>query len=130
MSENFGSVMLSEVQGAILMVVDSRAKAENAIVPTNVYLLEPKTSFVPLKSGPYTADELCVMAQQYYMKNNGFFPPKADVTKNADGSFTIHLYEVVDLDGITHTATSAWYTVDSFGSGTDDIYETPVDLTE
>ena len=129
-SENFGSVMLSEVQGAILMVVDSRAKAENAIVPTNVYLLEPKTSFVPLKSGPYTADELGVMAQQYYMKNNGFFPPKADVTKNADGSFTIHLYEVVDLDGITHTATSAWYTVDSFGSGTDDIYETPVDLTE
>ena len=125
----FNSIMLSDVEGAILMIVDSNARGNDAVISSNVYLFEPKTSFVPLKSGPFTADELGVMAQQYYMKNHGFFPPKADVEQNADGSFTIHLYEVVDLDGVKHTATSAWYTVDRYGVGADDIYETPVNLT-
>ena len=64
------------------------------------------------------------------MKNHGFFPPKVDVEKTKDGNFTIHLYEVVDLDGVKHTATSAWYTVDRYGVGADDIYETPVNLTK
>ena len=128
-SWKFNSIMLSDVEGAILLIVDSNARGNDAVISSNVYLFEPKTSFVPLKSGPFTADELGVMAQQYYMKNHGFFPPKADVEQNADGSFTIHLYEVVDLDGVKHTATSAWYTVDRYGVGADDIYETPVNLT-
>ena len=128
-SDSFRSLMLSDVEGAILMVAESDARSGNVIIPSNVYLFEPKTFFVPLKSGPYTADELGVMAQQYYMKNHGFFPPKADVEQNKDGSFTIHLYEVVDLDGVKHTATSAWYTVNAYGVGADDIYETPVILT-
>jgi hypothetical protein len=128
-SDQFNSLMLSDVEGAILMVVDSNAMSGGVFIPTNVYLFEPKTSFVPEKSGPFTAEELAVMGQWYYMKNNGFFPPKADVKQNADGSFTIHLYEVVDLDGVKHTATSAWYTVDQYGVGADDIYETPVNLT-
>ncbi|MBO7669950.1 MAG: hypothetical protein J6S60_05110 [Oscillospiraceae bacterium] len=128
-SGSFRSLMLSDVEGAILMVAESDARSGNVIIPSNVYLFEPKTFFVPLKSGPFTADELGVMAQQYYMKNHGFFPPKADVEQNKDGSFTIHLYEVVDLDGVKHTATSAWYTVNAYGVGADDIYETPVILT-
>ena len=128
-SSKFNSLRLSEVEGALLMVADSNVKGSNAIIPTNVYLFEPKTSFVPLKSGPFTAEELGVMAQQYYMKNNGFFPPEAEVEANRDGSFTIHLYEVVDQDGVKHTATSAWYTVDQYGVGANDIFETPVDLT-
>ncbi|MBR4473638.1 MAG: hypothetical protein IKS55_08355 [Oscillospiraceae bacterium] len=129
-SGQFNSLMLSEVEGAILLVANSNASGSGAIIPSSVYMFEPKTSFVPLKSGPYTAEELGVMAQQYYMKNHGFFPPKADVEQNKDGSFTIHLYEVVDLDGVKHTATSAWYTVDQYGVGADDIYETPVNLTK
>ena len=129
-SGQFNSLMLSEVEGAILLVANSNASGSGAIIPSSVYMFEPKTSFVPLKSGPYTADELGVMAQQYYMKNHGFFPPKADVEQNKDGSFTIHLYEVVNLDGVKHTATSAWYTVDQYGVGADDIYETPVNLTK
>lgn len=128
-SDSFRSLMLSDVEGAILMVAESNPRSGRVIMPSNVYLFEPATTFVPLKSGPFTADELGVMAQQYYMKNHGFFPPKADVEQNKDGSFTVHLYEVVDLDGVKHTATSAWYTVDAYGVGADDIYETPVILT-
>ena len=129
-SWKFNSLMLSDVEGAVLMIVDSNARGDDAVISSNVYLFEPKTSFIPLKSGPYTADELGVMAQQYYMKNHGFFPPKADVEKTNDGRFTIHLYEVIEQDGVKHTATSAWYTVDQYGVGADDIYETPVNLTK
>ena len=50
------------------------------------------------------------------------------MTDNEDGSFTVHLYEVVDLDGDTHTATSAWYTVDEYGVGQDDITGKAIDL--
>ena len=129
-SDEFNSVSLSEVEGAVIMVVNSKAGAEGVFIPSNVYLFEPKTSFVPLKNGPYTAKELGSMAQQYYLKNNGFFPPEADVERKADGSFTVHLYEIVDLDGVSHTATSAWYTVDEYGVGQDDILGTPVILNK
>ncbi|MBQ6518992.1 MAG: hypothetical protein IJI14_09740 [Anaerolineaceae bacterium] len=44
-------------------------------------------------------------------------------------SFSVHLYEVVyNADGSTHTATSAWYTVDGAGRGTDDITGNSIDL--
>jgi hypothetical protein len=125
----FNTLMLSDVEGAVLLVVDSNAMSGSAFIPSNVYLFEPKTTFTSLKSGPFTAEELGVLSQWHYMKENGFFPPKADVEQNKDGSFTVHLYEVVNMDGVKHTATSAWYTVNEYGVGVDDIYETPVDLT-
>ncbi len=127
-SDHFRSLKLSSVEGAVLLTSDSRARGSDAVVPSGTYLFEPRTSFAPLSEGPFTAEELGVMAQQYYMKSSGFFPPEAEVEANSDGSFTIHLYEVVELDGISHTATSAWYTVDAYGAGSDVIYETPVDL--
>ena len=93
-----------------------------------MYLFEPRTYLLPADNGPYTEKELGRWAQIYYFEHNGFFPPKADVERNADGSFTVHLYEVVKQDGVSHTATSAWYTVDAYGSGTDDITGRSVEL--
>ena len=80
-------------------------------IMTGCYLFEPRTFFRPLSDGPYTGEELARMAQLRYFVKTGFYPPEAEAVKNADGSFTIHLYEVVTLDGVSHTATSAWYTV-------------------
>ena len=90
--------------------------------------LVPRTYPLPEKEGPYSAEELGRWAQIFYFRKNGFFPPEAEVTANTDGTFTIHLFEIVDLDGEAHTATSAWLTVDAYGVGTDDIMEERVDL--
>ena len=132
-SDWFESLTLTEVQGAILMDVQrdesTLAGGADDNILTDVYLLEPRTYLIPLSDGPFTPEELASMAQRCYFENSGFYPPEADVEDNGDGTFTIHLYEVVDLgEGDTHTATSAWYTVDEYGVGTDDIYSTPVDL--
>jgi len=79
----------------------------------------------------YTAAELGKLAQKYYKKKNDFYPPQADVTKNSDGTFTIHLYEKVDNgDGTYHTATSAWYRVNEYGAGKNEITNEKVDITE
>ena len=52
------------------------------------------------------------------------------LTDNGDGTYTIQLYENVDLgEGESHTATSAWYTVDTYGVGIDEITGRTVDLT-
>ena len=105
---------------------------------TGTYLMRPvgvridpdtkRSSLRPEKDGPYAPEELAAWAQIHYFCTFGFFPPEADVTANADGSFSIHLYEVVDLDGQKHTATSAWYTVDAYGIGRNEITEEPVSL--
>ena len=69
------------------------------------------------------------MAKAYYEKSSGFLPPEATCTANDDNTYTIQLYEIVDDgDGAYHTATSAWYTVDKSGSGTDDILGTSIQL--
>ena len=71
------------------------------------------------------------MAQMYYYRHNNYYPPEADVEDNEDGSFSVHLYEIVNNgDGTYHTATSAWYTVDASGIGTDDIFGNHVDLKQ
>ena len=131
-SDWFESLTLTEVEGAILMNVKRDEKtlaggAEDNIL-TGTYLFEPHSYLLPADSGPYTADELAQWAQIYYFRHSGFFPPKADAEKNADGSYTVHLYEVVKLDGVSHTATSAWYTVDAYGTGTDDITGRAIEL--
>ncbi len=80
------------------------------------------------EKGPFTPEELAAWAQISYFRNTGFFPPEKEAAENDDGTVTIHLFEIVDLDGITHTATSAWYTVDRFGLGSNDITGEEVDL--
>lgn len=100
-------------------------------------LLAGKYWMIPKSEGPqkessdegYTPEELCDMAQDYYNRHNGYYPPEADWTEE-NGLYTIHLYEVVDNgDGTTHTATSAWYEVDKYGKGTDIIMGNEVDLS-
>lgn len=128
----FESLTLHEVQGAVMMNVkrDESTLAGGAgdNILTGVYMFEPRTYLLPESEGPYTAEELAAWAQIYYFTHNGFFPPMAEVEENADGSFTIHLFEVVELGGITHTATSAWYTVDEYGDGVNGITEQEISL--
>lgn len=65
----------------------------------------------------------------YYKRLSGYYPPEAEVEDHGDGTYTVHLYEIVnDGDNAWHTATSAWYTVDAAGVGIDDIFGTAVDL--
>ncbi len=131
-SDWFESLILNEVQGAIIMDVErdesTLAGGADDNILTGVYMLEPRTYLVSPEEGPFTPNELAELAQRYYFEDYGFFPPEADVEDNGDGTYTIHLYEIVDLDGLTHTATSAWYTVDEYGVGTDDLRGQDIDL--
>ena len=89
---------------------------------TGEYILKPREEKTP--------EQLCVLAQEYYKRNYDFYPPEAAFTDNGDGTYTIQLYENVDLgEGESHTATSAWYTVDTYGVGIDEITGRTVDLT-
>ena len=88
----------------------------------------PKLALRPLRDGPYTPEELGQSARIYYFNNTGYYPTHVDTDVNQDGSITIHLYEVVNTDGVSHTATSAWYTVDAYGDGTDDIFGNAISL--
>ena len=82
-------------------------------------------------SRTYTPEELCKMAQDYYNRHYNYYPPVADYETKEGGKYQIHLYEIVDDgNGYTHTATSAWYTVDAHGIGTNDISGEAVDLTK
>ena len=121
----FQSIVLSRVQTSFLLSVkrDESTLAGGAgdNILTGIYTFDAHVSFGPLGYGPFDPDELTLLAQQYYFKQTGFFPPEADIEENEDGSFTVHLYEIVDLDGWSHTATSAWYTVDAFGVGVNEI---------
>ena len=73
--------------------------------------------------------ELKRMAQMYCKRISGFYPPEADAEDNGDGTYTVHLYEIVpNGDGTYHTATSAWYTVNASGVGVDDLFGSAVNL--
>lgn len=84
---------------------------------------------VPVQAS-YESGELIAMARAYYEAQSGFFAPEAECTKNEDGTYTIHLYEIVkNEEGDSwHTATSCWYTVDASGRGRDDITEAEIVL--
>ena len=74
------------------------------------------------RMAPYQSMELAAMARAYYLKENNYLAPEVECLKNDDGTTTLHLYEIVkDDDESSHTATSAWYTVDEYGKGEDDI---------
>ncbi len=78
---------------------------------------------------PYQSVELAAIARAYYLKENNYLAPEVECLKNDDGTTTIHLYEIVkDDEESSHTATSAWYTVDEYGKGEDDIMGNAVEF--
>ena len=80
---------------------------------------------------PWQDRELVAMARAYYQKEANFLAPETECVDNGDGTLTIHLYEVVQDDEETsHTGTSAWYTVDAYGKGKDDVFGNEVKLPE
>ena len=97
---------------------------------TGEYVFNTRTYLLPAGDGPYTAEEMARWARIRYFDRNGFFPPEAEAEDNGNGTITIHLYEIVGIDGMEHTATSAWYTVDEYGVGYNDITEEPVRLCD
>ncbi len=115
----FRSFALTYVQGAMILNADADGFS-------GAFLYNPRTFL--WRSG-CNAKEIARMAQLYYYRHHGFYPPEADAAENEDGSFSVHLYETVDNgDGTYHAATSAWYTVDASGIGTDDIFGDRIDL--
>ena len=79
---------------------------------------------------PYQGAELGAMARAYYLKENNFLAPEIECVENDDGTTTIHLYEIVeDGEEVSHTGTSAWYTVDGYGKGKDDVMGNAVEFS-
>ena len=116
----FQSLTLTYVQGAMLLNADVDEGFSGS------FLFNPR---VFLQRENCSEQELGRMAQLYYDRHKGYYPPVADVEANGDGTFSVHLYEIVDNgDGSAHTATSAWYTVNASGIGTDDIFGEEIDL--
>ena len=104
-------------EGNVLMLVrrDEQTLAGGAEdnLLTGEYALTPREENTP--------EQLCALAQEYYKRNYDFYHPEVAFTDNGDGTYTLHLYENVDLgEGVYHTATSAWYMVDSYGVGIDE----------
>lgn len=124
-SDRFEFLTLCEVQGAILMNVkrDEKTLAGGAgdNILTGVYLFEPRAYLLPMENGPYSEEELAEWARIRYFSEKGIWAPIAEAEKNANGTITIHLYEITEIDGVEHTATSAWYTVDKYGDGVNGI---------
>ena len=117
---SFRSFLISYVQGSMLLDADVGAAFSGS------FLFTPR---VFLQRTDCSERELGRMAQMYYFRHNSFYPPEADVKANGDGTFSVHLYEIVNNgDGTYHTATSAWYTVNASGIGRDDIFGNPVNL--
>lgn len=80
---------------------------------------------------PYQVSELIALSRWYYNQRNGHLPPEVEWQENEDGTFLIKLYEFVkDDEGIGHTATSAIYTVDTYGKGKEEIMLEDVEFPE
>ena len=120
-------IFLFSSEDTVLMQVSRNEKTlaggEEENILNGEYTLLPREKNTP--------EQLCALAREYYRRNFDFEPPETALTDNGDGTYTIHLYELVTLDqGETHTATSAWYTVDDYGVGTDDITGQLVQLAQ
>ncbi len=139
-SDSFESLVYTFVQDEINMTVkrdeSKLAGGESSTLTSGTYVFVSSsgkssdavdTSASQSSSKTYTGKELGKLAQDYYRSQNGYCPPEVDVTFNDNGTFTIQLYENVKNDsGSGHTATSAWYTVDRYGNGKNDITEEKV----
>ena len=93
-----------EIRMNVLRDESTLAGGADDNILTGVSLLEPRSFLLPAEEGPYSAQELAEWVQLYYFAHFGFYPPEAEAEKNKDGSFTVHLAEIVE----DHTATSAW----------------------
>lgn len=111
---------ISYEQGLILLALNGVGEYSGD------YTLRPRAF---LQKDAESEAELKRMAQMYCKRISGFYPPEADVEDNGDGTYTVHLYEIVpNGDGTYHTATSAWYTVNASGVGVDDLFGSAVNL--
>lgn len=125
----FLSVTFVNHKAILSAVRDERTLAGGASGSVMTGLYEMSARSDSAGTGSCVPAILCRMAQAYYARHNEYYPPVADYAENQDGTYTLHLYEVVDDgNGMTHTATSAWYTVDAGGVGTDDLFGVPIDL--
>lgn len=134
LSDSFSMLKLVFEPGQVRLLVERReermAGGDSDNIQTGEYLLLPgqeneqMAQTIPMESG-----ELLAMARAGYERESGFLAPEAECLDNGDGTYTIHLYEMVPQeDGGWHTATSCWYTVNAFGEGTDDIMEEQIQL--
>ena len=80
-------------------------------IPEGTYSFDPSISFAAKDEGPYTEEELCVLAQWHYMRHNNVFLYHKEIEANDDGTFTIHLSNMNETKNV-------WYSVDSYGLGT------------
>ena len=116
----FEAAEISYEQGLILLTLKGTGEYSGD------YTLRPRAF---LQKDAESEAELKRMAQMYCKRISGFYPPEADVEDNGDGTYTVHLYEIVpNGDGTYHTATSAWYTVNASGVGVDDLFGSAVNL--
>jgi hypothetical protein len=116
----FEAAEISYEQGLILLTLKGTGEYSGD------YTLRPRAF---LQREAESEAELKRMAQMHYKRISGFYPPEADVEDNGDGTYTVHLYEIVpNGDGTYHTATSAWYTVNASGVGVDDLFGSAVNL--
>lgn len=81
----------------------------------------PAAPASPSGAQPYTEQELCNLALDYYQANSGTSSEQAQelsaaAQTNADGTVTIQVYQNLG----DHNSTAAWYTVDPVtAQGTD-----------
>ncbi len=131
-SEYFHYMTLLQTDDGIQLDVewdeDAPLSGPLGMIPEGGTTFKPFSRLRPLSDGPFEPAELCRWARVRYFEQTGFYPPEADFELNADDTCTVHLYEIVDTDGFLHTATCAWYTLDEYGVGYDDIFGDEVRL--
>ena len=74
---------------------------------------------------PYQVSELIALSRWYYNQRNGYLPPEVEWKEIEDGTLMIKLYE-----DAWHTATSAIYTVDTYGKGKEELMLEDVEFPE
>lgn len=136
LSDDFSLLKFTFEPAQVLMQVERKeaqmAGGESDNITTGEYILVPIRELQDKEQTVQTAamegGELLAMARAAYEKETGFLAPEAECVDNGDGTYTIHLYEIVQGEDDWHTATSCWYTVNAFGEGTDDVMESQIQL--
>lgn len=136
LSDDFSLLKFTFEPAQVLMQVERKeaqmAGGESDNITTGEYILVPIRELQDREQTVQTATmeggELLAMARAAYEKETGFLAPEAECVDNGDGTYTIHLYEIVQGEDDWHTATSCWYTVNAFGEGTDDVMGSQIQL--
>lgn len=136
LSDSFSMLKMNFEPGQVRMQVERKeermAGGDSDNIRTGEYLLLPgQENEQRMQATPMESGELLAMARAGYERESGFLAPEAECQAKGDGTYTIHLYEIVPQeDGSWHTATSCWYTVNAFGEGTDDVMGGQIQLQE